>query len=88
MNEPDAAALEPSAPFTCRLPSVIVTPPGHFIFIPVSASKLICEAACKNNDALQKVPMIKQKYEELWNDVSDADRERASVRFVPFNNHI
>jgi hypothetical protein len=44
--------------------------------------------ACKNNDALQKVPMIKQKYEELWNDVSDADRERASVRFVPFNNHI
>ena len=27
--------------------------------------------------------MIKQKYDELWDDVSDADREKASVRFVP-----
>jgi len=27
--------------------------------------------------------MIKQRYDELWNEVSDADRERASVRFVP-----
>ena len=27
--------------------------------------------------------MIRQRYNELWKDVSDADRERASVRFVP-----
>jgi len=39
--------------------------------------------ACKSPESLQKVPMIKQRYEELWRDVSDADRERASIRFVP-----
>tara|TARA_Y100000592_G_scaffold2606_1_gene3928 strand:+ start:12019 stop:12711 length:693 start_codon:yes stop_codon:yes gene_type:complete len=57
-------------------------------YLPCMTYGLAYNIACKNNDALQKVPMIKQKYEELWNDVSDADRERASVRFVPFNNHI
>ncbi len=30
--------------------------------------------------------MIKQRYDELWNDVSDADRERAPVKFVPDTN--
>jgi hypothetical protein len=57
-------------------------------YLPCMTYGLAYNIACKNNDALQKIPMIKQKYEELWNDVSDADRERASVRFVPFNNHI
>ena len=27
--------------------------------------------------------MIKQRYDELWNDVSEADREKAAVKFVP-----
>jgi len=31
--------------------------------------------------------MIKQRYLELWNEVSEADRERASVRFVPYNTY-
>jgi hypothetical protein len=30
--------------------------------------------------------MIKQRYDELWNEVSDADRERAAVKFVPGGN--
>ena len=34
-------------------------------------------------DALPRIPMLKMRYDELWNEVSDADRERASVRFVP-----
>jgi hypothetical protein len=34
-------------------------------------------------EAINRVPMIKQRYDELWRDVSDADREKASVRFVP-----
>ena len=37
----------------------------------------------KMPEAQNRVPMIKQRYDELWNDVSDADRERASVKFVP-----
>jgi hypothetical protein len=39
--------------------------------------------ACKSPEALQRIPMIKMRYDELWNEVSDADRERASVKFVP-----
>ena len=31
-------------------------------------------------------PIVKQRYDELWNDVSDADRERAPVKFVPDMN--
>jgi len=34
-------------------------------------------------EAQNRVPMIKQRYDELWNEVSDADRERAAIRFVP-----
>jgi hypothetical protein len=29
------------------------------------------------------VPLIKARYDELWKEVSEADRERASVKFVP-----
>ena len=52
-------------------------------YLPCLTYALAYNIACKNPEALQRVPMIKQKYDELWNDVSDADRERASVRFVP-----
>ena len=27
--------------------------------------------------------MIRQRYMELWEEVSEADREKASIRFVP-----
>ena len=30
--------------------------------------------------------MIKQRYDELWKEVSEADRERAAIRFVPNTN--
>ena len=52
-------------------------------YLPCLTYALAYNVACKNPEALQKVPMIKQRYDELWRDVSDADRERASVRFVP-----
>ena len=37
-------------------------------------------------EAQQRVPMIRNRYMELWDEVSDADRERASVSFVPGGN--
>ena len=52
-------------------------------YLPCLTYALAYNIACKNPEALQRVPMIKQRYDELWNDVSDADREKASVRFVP-----
>jgi|TARA_B110000211_G_C14016363_1_gene525555 hypothetical protein len=52
-------------------------------YLPCLTYALAYNIACKSPEAQQRVPMIKQRYDELWKDVSDADRERASVRFVP-----
>ena len=59
-------------------------------YLPCLTYGLAYNIACKNPEALSRIPMIKQKYDELWDDVSDADREKASVRFVPdlsYNNY-
>ena len=56
-------------------------------YLPCLTYGLAYNIACKNNEALAKVPMIQQRYNELWNEVADADRERAAVRFVPFNSY-
>jgi len=34
-------------------------------------------------DALERMPMLKQQYDEAWELASTEDREKASVRFVP-----
>ena len=52
-------------------------------YLPCLTYALAYNLACKMPEALNRVPMIKQRYDELWRDVSDADRETASVRFVP-----
>jgi len=52
-------------------------------YLPCLTYALAHNIACKSPEAQVRVPMIKQRYDELWRDVSDADRERASVRFVP-----
>ncbi len=52
-------------------------------YLPCLTYALAYNLAVKSPEAQPRVPMIKQRYDELWKDVSDADRERASVRFVP-----
>jgi len=52
-------------------------------YLPCLTYALAHNIACKSPEAQMRVPMIKQRYNELWQDVSDADREKASVRFVP-----
>ena len=52
-------------------------------YLPCLTYALAYNLACKMPEAINRVPMIKQRYNELWQDVSDADREKASVRFVP-----
>ena len=52
-------------------------------YLPCLTYALAYNLACKYPETQQRVSMIKQRYDELWNEVSDADRERASVRFVP-----
>jgi len=52
-------------------------------YLPCLTYALAYNIACKHPESTPKVPMIKQRYDELWNEVSDADRERAAVKFVP-----
>ena len=52
-------------------------------YLPCLTYALAYNLACKLPEAQNRVPMIKQRYDELWNEVSDADRERAAIRFVP-----
>jgi hypothetical protein len=52
-------------------------------YLPCLTYALAHNIACKSPEAQNRIPMIKQRYDELWKDVSDADREKAAVRFVP-----
>jgi len=52
-------------------------------YLPCLTYALAYNLATKNPEATNRVPLIKQRYDELWRDVSEADREKASVRFVP-----
>ena len=55
-------------------------------YLPCLTYALAYNIACKEPDAMNRVPMIKQRYNELWQEVSESDRERAAVKFVPGNN--
>jgi len=55
-------------------------------YLPCLTYALAYNIACKEMEAQQRVPMIRSRYMELWDEVSDADRERASVSFVPGGN--
>jgi len=52
-------------------------------YLPCLTYALAYNIACKSPEAQNRISMIKQRYDELWRDVSDADREKAAVRFVP-----
>ena len=52
-------------------------------YLPCLTYALAYNIACKSPEAQQRVPMIRQRYMELWEEVTEADREKAPVRFVP-----
>ena len=51
-------------------------------YLPCLTYALAYNIACKEPEAQNRVNMIRQRYMELWDEVSDADRERAAVKFV------
>ena len=52
-------------------------------YLPCLTYALALNVAMKYPEANPKVPLLKQRYDELWREVSESDREKASVRFVP-----
>ena len=53
------------------------------LFLPCLVSGLAYYIAQKNPEAFQRVPFLKQQYEEQWKLAADENRVKASVRFVP-----
>tara|TARA_R110000737_G_scaffold100220_3_gene134160 strand:+ start:24 stop:713 length:690 start_codon:yes stop_codon:yes gene_type:complete len=53
------------------------------LFLPCLVSGLAFYIAQKNPEAMQRVPFLKQQYEEQWKLAADENRVKASVRFVP-----
>ena len=53
------------------------------LFLPCLVSGLAYYVAKKNPEAFQRVPFLKQQYEEQWKLAADENRVKASVRFVP-----
>ena len=54
-----------------------------FRFLPALVAGLAYYIAMKNPEAADRVMMLKQAYEEVFQQAADEDREKASVRFVP-----
>lgn len=54
-----------------------------FRFIPCLVAGLAYYLALKIPNATERLPVLKQQYDEAWQLASDEDREKAAVRFVP-----
>jgi hypothetical protein len=51
--------------------------------LPCLISALSYQLAVKNPEAMNRVQMLKQMYDEAWLTASQEDREKASLRLVP-----
>lgn len=63
--------------------SGVTTQDIPFRFLPAMVAGLAYHLAMKIPDALPRVDMLKMQYEELWQQASDEDREKAPLRIAP-----
>jgi len=54
-----------------------------FRFLPCMVAGLAYYLALKVPGGAERLPVLKQQYDEAWQLASDEDREKAAVRFVP-----
>jgi hypothetical protein len=59
-----------------------------FRFVPCMVAGLSYYLAMKIVGASERLPMLKQQYDEAWTLAADEDREKAAVRFVPRRAYI
>lgn len=59
-----------------------------FRFLPCMVAGLAYYVALKIPDAVERIPMLKQMYDEAWQQAQDEDRDRASWRVVPREMYI
>ena len=56
-------------------------------FLPAMVAGLAYQIATKRPEAQQRVPMLKQQYDELFMEAAEEDRVKTSARFVPGNSY-
>lgn len=54
-----------------------------FRFIPCLVAGLAYYLALKIPNAMERLPVLKQQYDEAWDMAASEDREKAAIRFVP-----
>jgi hypothetical protein len=59
-----------------------------FRFVPCMVAGLAYYLAMKLPNAIERLPVLKQQYDEAWELASSEDREKAAVRFVPRRQYI
>lgn len=59
-----------------------------FRFIPCMVAGLAYYLGLKIPNALDRLPVLKQQYDEAWDLAAGEDREKAAVRFVPRQQYI
>ena len=56
-------------------------------FIPALVSGLAYYIAMKKPESAERLPFLKQEYEEQWRLASEEDRVKAAFRFVPWTGY-
>jgi hypothetical protein len=59
-----------------------------FRFLPCMVAGLAYHLALKIPGGAERLPVLKQQYDEAWTLASDEDREKAAVRFVPRRQYL
>jgi hypothetical protein len=59
-----------------------------FRFVNAMVAGLSYYMALKIVGAAERLPVLKQQYDEAWELASTEDREKASIRFVPRQQYI
>lgn len=59
-----------------------------FRFVPAIIAGLAYHMAVKTPESYDRIPMLKQMYDEAWQLAADEDRDKAPVRFVPMAGHL
>lgn len=54
-----------------------------FRFLPCMVAGLAYHLSLKIPEAAERIVLLKEMYEEAWQDAAEEDREKAPVRFVP-----
>jgi len=62
---------------------VVATQDIPFRFLPCMVAGLAYYLSMKLPDALERMPMLKQQYDEAWMQAADEDREKAPLRIAP-----